>query len=138
MEKKCIGIDVGGTTVKIGIFEASGALLEKWEVPTRKEEGGKYILSDVAASIKEKLGQLKINLEGLVGAGLGVPGPVMPDGYVEVCVNLGWKDVNPKEELSPLLGGIPVFIGNDAGRRQRLQRYCDGDFRNRRGRRRDH
>lgn len=114
MEKKCIGIDVGGTTVKIGIFEASGALLEKWEVPTRKEEGGKYILSDVAASIKEKLGQLKINLEGLAGAGLGVPGPVMPDGYVEVCVNLGWKDVNPKEELSPLLGGIPVFIGNDA------------------------
>ncbi len=67
MEKKCIGIDVGGTTVKIGIFEASGALLEKWEVPTRKEEGGKYILSDVAASIKEKLGQLKINLEGLAG-----------------------------------------------------------------------
>lgn len=49
MEKKCIGIDVGGTTVKIGIFGIDGSLLEKWEVPTRKEENGKYILSDVAA-----------------------------------------------------------------------------------------
>lgn len=114
MEKKCIGIDVGGTTVKIGIFEVSGVLLEKWEVPTRKEEGGKYILSDVAASIKEKLAGMGIKQEDLAGAGLGVPGPVMPDGYVEVCVNLGWKDVNPGKELSGLLGGLPVVTGNDA------------------------
>ena len=70
-EKKCIGIDVGGTSVKIGLFETDGTLLFKWEVPTRKEEGGRYILEDVAASIREVL-----------GAGLGIPGPVMPDGYV--------------------------------------------------------
>ena len=57
MEKKCIGIDVGGTTVKIGVFGIDGKLLEKWEVPTRKEEDGKYILSDVAASVQEKLKQ---------------------------------------------------------------------------------
>ena len=55
MEKKCIGIDVGGTTVKIGIVGIDGSLLEKWEGPTRKEENGKYILSDVAASSQEKL-----------------------------------------------------------------------------------
>ena len=51
MEKKCIGVDVGGTTVKIGLFEVSGELLKKWEIPTRKEEQGKYILDDVAASL---------------------------------------------------------------------------------------
>lgn len=113
MEKKCIGIDVGGTTVKIGIFQIDGNLLEKWEVPTRKEEGGKYILSDVAASIQEKLQAMGIAIEDVVGAGIGVPGPVMPDGYVEVCVNLGWKDRNPQEELSQILG-IPVLSGNDA------------------------
>ena len=45
---------------------------------------------------------------------MGVPGPVMPDGYVEVCVNLGWRDLNPQEELSRLLDGIPVKSGNDA------------------------
>ena len=53
MEKKCIGIDVGGTTVKIGIFETDGTLVYKWEVPSRKEENGAYILPDVAASIGE-------------------------------------------------------------------------------------
>ena len=37
MGKKCIGIDVGGTTVKLGLFEMDGTLLEKWEIPTRKE-----------------------------------------------------------------------------------------------------
>lgn len=114
MEKKCIGVDVGGTTVKIGLFEASGELLKKWEIPTRKEEQGKYILDDVAASILEVLKQEDISLEEICGAGIGVPGPVKKDGYVEVCVNLGWKDRHPSEELSRLLGGIPVLCGNDA------------------------
>ncbi len=114
MEKKCIGVDVGGTTVKIGLFEVSGELLKKWEIPTRKEEQGKYILDDVAASILEVLKQEEISLEQICGAGLGVPGPVKKDGYVEVCVNLGWKDRRPSEELSHLLGNIPVLCGNDA------------------------
>lgn len=114
MSKKCIGIDVGGTTVKLGIFETNGTLLDKWEVPTRKEEGGKYILPDVAASIRRKLQEMGVELADVVGAGMGVPGPVMPDGYVEVCVNLGWRDLNPQKELSEMLDGIPVKSGNDA------------------------
>ncbi|MCI8297165.1 MAG: ROK family glucokinase [Lachnospiraceae bacterium] len=114
MEKKCIGIDIGGTTVKLGIFKTDGSLLEKWEVPTRKEEGGRYILPDVASAILAKLQEMEIAKEDVAGAGMGVPGPVMPDGYVEVCVNLGWKDMNPQQELERLLGGIPVRSGNDA------------------------
>ena len=55
MGKKCIGIDVGGTTVKLGLFEMDGTLLEKWEIPTRKEENGTFILPDAAAYLKEKL-----------------------------------------------------------------------------------
>lgn len=114
MERTCIGIDVGGTSVKLGLFETTGKLLHKWEVPTRKEDGGKYILEDVAASIKEVLAEQKIDMEDVVGAGLGVPGPVMPDGSVEVCVNLGWRDKNPQRELSFMLNGLPVRSGNDA------------------------
>ncbi len=110
MEKKCIGIDIGGTTVKLGIFKTDGSLLEKWEVPTRKEEGGRYILPDVASAILAKLQEMEIAKEDVAGAGMGVPGPVMPDGYVEVCVNLGWKDMNPQQELERLLGGIPVRL----------------------------
>ena len=114
MGKMCIGVDVGGTSVKLGLFETSGTLVYKWEVPTRKEEGGRYILEDVAASIRNVLAQRQIDLDDVMGAGLGVPGPVMPDVYVEVCVNLGWRDMNPQRELSALLDGLPVKSGNDA------------------------
>ena len=113
MGKKCIGIDGGGTSVKIGLFEVGGELVDKWEVKTRKEEQGRYILEDVAASIKEQLAAKGIDMADVVGAGIGVPGPILPDGYVEVCVNLGWRDKNPVNELQELLG-VPVRGGNDA------------------------
>lgn len=114
MGTKCIGIDIGGTSVKLGIFETSGELLFKWEVATRSEENGKYILADVADSILKTLEEKGIPMADVVGAGMGVPGPVMPDGSVEVCVNLGWRNMNPSRELSGLLHGIPVKGGNDA------------------------
>ena len=114
MERVCIGIDVGGTTVKMGLFEVTGRLIDKWEIPTRTEDGAKNILPDIAASINSKLQEQEIEMENVVGAGMGIPGPVLPDGHVEVCVNLGWKDMNPQRELSALLGGLPVKSGNDA------------------------
>lgn len=114
MEKKCIGVDVGGTTVKVGLFELDGTLLRKWEVPTRKEEGGVNILPDVAASIRKVLEEEQLTLNDVAGAGMGIPGPVLPDGYVEVCVDLGWHDINPQRQLSDLLEGLPVRSGNDA------------------------
>ncbi len=111
--KKCIGIDLGGTTVKLGLFCEDGTLIEKWEIPTRTEENGKYILPDIADSIKEKLETVRISCDEVLGAGVGVPGPMLPGGYVEACVNLGWRDINPQKELSGLLG-FPVYGGNDA------------------------
>ncbi|MCD8369259.1 MAG: ROK family glucokinase [Clostridiales bacterium] len=114
MGKKCIGVDIGGTTVKLGLFETDGTLLFKWEIPTRKEENGRYILEDVADSIRHVLIEKQIRMSDVVGAGMGVPGPVMPDGYVEVCVNLGWRAMNPARELSELLDGMQVVGGNDA------------------------
>lgn len=114
MGKKCIGVDVGGTTVKVGIFELDGSLVKKWEVTSRKEENGKYILPDVAESIRKVLQEQDISFGEVAGVGLGIPGPVLPDGYVEVCVNLGWHDMNPQEILSGLLDGIMVKTGNDA------------------------
>ena len=114
MGKKCIGVDVGGTSVKLGIFDVDGVLLKKWEIPTRKEEQGKYVLDDIAASIRETLKDENISLEEVVGVGIDVPGPVKKNGYVEVCVNLGWRDIYPAKELSARLDGIPAECGNDA------------------------
>lgn len=113
MRTYCFGIDVGGTTVKMGLFTTEGELLDKWEIPTRKEDGGAYILNDVAASVEAKLAEKNIEKEDVAGAGIGVPGPTLDTGYVSICVNLGWKDKNPANELSELLS-IPVKAGNDA------------------------
>lgn len=113
MSQKCIGIDIGGTTVKIGIFTIDGTLLKKWEVFTRTDDGGKYILGDIATSIKEKAAEWEMPLSGFVGAGMGLPGPVEADGHIPFCVNLGWKEGNPQEELSALLE-MPVKSANDA------------------------
>lgn len=113
MKKYCFGIDVGGTTVKMGLFTTEGELLDKWEIPTRKEDGGAYILNDVAASVEAKLAEKNIEKDDVAGAGIGVPGPTLDTGYVSICVNLGWKDKNAANELSELLS-IPVKAGNDA------------------------
>ena len=51
MAKYCFGVDVGGTTVKLGCFDTEGTLLEKWEIHTRTENSGEAILPDVADSI---------------------------------------------------------------------------------------
>ena len=55
MKKYAFGADIGGTTVKLGLFETSGNLLDTWEIPTRTEEDGKNILPDIAASVSAKM-----------------------------------------------------------------------------------
>lgn len=115
MSKYCIGVDIGGTTVKLGIFTTAGELIEKWEIPTRKENAGAKIIPDIAESIQAKMSVHGIKGDDVQGVGMGVPGPVQPDGFVSICVNLGWKDIYPARELSVLLGGsIPCRVGNDA------------------------
>lgn len=107
------GVDVGGTTVKLAYFDEEGTLLEKWEIPTRKEKNGENILPDVAASIGDYLEQHRIDRERIIGVGVGVPGPVDSRGMVNMCVNLGWGEKNIVRELGDLLG-LPVRAGNDA------------------------
>lgn len=113
MKKYCIGVDIGGTSVKMGLFDTNGNVLKKWEIGTRKEGNGKYIISDVAESILELLSEEGISKEEVTGAGMGVPGPTKADGHVAQCVNLGWKECWPGRELSELIG-VPVKVGNDA------------------------
>lgn len=114
MAKYVFGVDVGGTSVKMGLFDIEGNVLEKWEIPTRTENCGEKILPDIAAGIQEKMGQKSIAKEDVAGVGIGVPGPVEKNGIVHRAVNLGWEEMNMKEELTKLLGGMRVEGGNDA------------------------
>lgn len=113
MAMHCIGIDLGGTTIKFGLFNLEGHLIDKWQTQTDTSEKGKYILRDIATSMKEKLDKLQINISILKGIGMGVPGLVTSDGVVTAAVNLGWTNVSVAQELAELMG-IPVKVGNDA------------------------
>ena len=107
------GVDLGGTTVKIAWFDQTGAMLSKWEIPTVTENNGKQILPDIAAAIQSFLTENQVGKEQVIGIGIGVPGPVIPDGTVNQCINLGWGVFNIQKELEALTG-FPVKAGNDA------------------------
>lgn len=113
MKKYIFGVDLGGTTVKMGLFLSSGELLHTWEIPTRTEKGGKYILGDIADSVIETLREREISKDDVEGIGIGVPGPVGADGTVFKCVNLGWGVFNVADRLQELTG-LKVKAGNDA------------------------
>lgn len=114
MAAYCFGIDIGGTTVKCGLFQTDGQLCEKWEIKTRTEDNGKAILPDVAAAIQQKMEEKGITKEDVSGVGVGVPGPVIREREVAMAVNLHWGHTMLADQLEELLGGIPVKVGNDA------------------------
>ena len=114
MAKYVFGVDIGGTTVKLGMFDIDGNVLDKWEIPTRTENGGTNILPDIADSIQNKMSEKEISKEDVAGVGVGAPGPVDSDGIIHKAVNLGWDEMNLKKELTTLLDGMRVEGGNDA------------------------
>ena len=116
MKEYAFGIDLGGTTAKIGLFTTSGALLEKWEVATDTSNAGEHILENLAAAILGKMKEQSIQPEQVEGVGIGVPGPVLDSSTVPiVCANLGgWGERNVSAQLSGLLDGLKVLVGNDA------------------------
>lgn len=107
------GVDLGGTTTKIGLFKTCGDLIEMWEIPTRTEQKGKHILNDIANALTQKIQQKNISKDDIEGVGIGVPGPVGEDGTVFQCVNLGWEVFNVQKELNKIIG-LKVKVGNDA------------------------
>ena len=107
------GVDLGGTTVKLAYFDQEGAMLSKWEIPTNISDNGSHILPDIAAAIRGYIEENAVAFDSLIGIGIGVPGPVTPDGIVNKCINLGWGVFNIEKTLSDLTG-LPVKAGNDA------------------------
>ncbi len=113
MKKYCFGVDVGGTTVKIGLFDKEGNILDKWEIPTRTEHNGSEILPDIAKALEKKMEEKGLKKEDMVGVGIGAPGPIDKEGTVYEAVNLGWSVFSIRDTLKALCG-MPVRAGNDA------------------------
>ena len=113
MKPYAFGIDVGGTSIKFGLFKED-CLKEKWSMPTDPSCGGKNISRDIAASLKGRMALSGIGPEDVEGAGMGVPGVISSRGYLEPCVNLGgWGGAGIEEELKGLCG-FPFVMINDA------------------------
>lgn len=113
MSRYIFGVDLGGTTVKMGLFTDKGEVLDKWEIVTDKSDNGAKILPDIAESIKKKQAEKNIAKEDVIGVGLGAPGPVDSKGMIYKAPNLGWGVFNVSEELGRL-SGFHVKTGNDA------------------------
>lgn len=111
--KYCFGVDIGGTTVKLGLFTTDGEIVDKWEIKTRTENQGEAVLSDIAEALKEKLEEKKIGRDEVEGIGVGVPAPVNTEGVVQNTANLGWGYKEVKREMEEL-SGMRAEIGNDA------------------------
>ena len=112
MVQYCFGADVGGTTVKLGLFNEAGIVIDKWEIPTRSKEN--KILEDVAEAVLSKMEEKQITKDQVLGIGLGVPGPVGRDGVVNKAVNLGCNDKVPVAQILSDMTGLKVKAGNDA------------------------
>ncbi len=107
-----VGVDLGGTAIKMGLFTSKGELLDCWSIKTDRTDNGKRILIDIAKSVSVKLAMKGIDKKQVEGLGIGIPGSVN-NGVVDKCINLGWGMVNVEKELGTL-SGLKVYAENDA------------------------
>lgn len=113
MSKYCFGADIGGTTVKLGLLTVDGELIDKWQIPTCKEDDGEHILPDIVEAVNAKIAEKAIAKEDVIGIGMCVPGPVDDHGTVYKAVNLGWGIFNLIDKMKEYTD-LPVQVANDA------------------------
>ncbi|MEH7610645.1 ROK family glucokinase [Gottfriedia acidiceleris] len=114
MAKMIVGVDLGGTSIKLALLTNNGEFIDKWEVPTDKSDSGKHIPKTITIAIEEKLKQMDKTKEEIAGIGIGAPGSVrLEDGLIFAAVNLGWVNF-PLKEILEKESGIPVIVDNDA------------------------
>lgn len=113
MEKFVIGIDVGGRSVKFGLFTQEGKLVEKSNIITRIEDEGKYILTDIYDHLLKIFEKHGLKEDNLLGIGFGIPGAILNQSIVQTAVNLGWERVDIKGFFADKFPH-KVLVENDA------------------------
>lgn len=115
MQKKVLGIDLGGTSVKLAILSKEGEVLQKWSIPTDNSDGGVKIVPDIIESIIHHLDLYRLTSEDFLGIGMGSPGAVdRREGTVTGAFNLNWTTPQSVREAIEQETGIPFVIDNDA------------------------
>ncbi|MED3647506.1 ROK family glucokinase [Halalkalibacterium halodurans] len=109
-----VGVDVGGTTIKMAFLTTAGEIVDKWEIPTNKQDGGALITTNIADALDKRLSGHHKSKSDLIGIGLGAPGFIeMDTGFIYHAVNIGWRDFPLKDKLEEETK-LPVIVDNDA------------------------
>lgn len=115
MDKKIIGIDLGGTTAKFAIMTLEGEIQQKWSIDTNILDEGSHIVPEIVATINHHLELYGMSPEDFVGIGMGTPGSVdIEAGTVIGAYNLNWKTLQPVKEQIEAGTKIPFVLDNDA------------------------
>lgn len=109
-----IGVDVGGTTIKFGLFDADGKLIDQSFVDTDVPGGKEKIFDDITAEVFRLLIVNKVKKEDVAGIGVGVPGPVLKQNVVTVGVNIDWREPVYLGDALVERTGMHVLVENDA------------------------
>ncbi|MFT8317511.1 MAG: ROK family glucokinase [Sporolactobacillus sp.] len=113
-DKINIGIDLGGTTIKMALIDDNGKMIDKWAIATNTVDNGSHIAGDISQSVLQKMGQFNLDRTNVRGIGMGAPGFIdMNTGFVYKAVNIGWENYPLKDDLEQSIG-LPVIIENDA------------------------
>ena len=109
-----VGVDLGGTKILAGVFNAKLELKGSTKLSTKADRGVDAVIERIARCVKEAVDECDLELAQVRGIGIGAPGAVDTEaGRVIFAPNLpGWKDVPLKKNLEKLLE-VPVFLGND-------------------------
>lgn len=113
-DKIYIGVDLGGTAIKVGICDAEGHLIQTYEGPTGTDQGPDAIMDNIASYVRKIVDESSYSWDQVEGIGAGIPGFMdIPEGFVKLSPNLGLRDYPVKRTLEEKLGKT-VKINNDA------------------------
>src|SRR5438552_2884292 len=104
-----VGVDLGGTKILAGVFDANFSCLARMKLSTKSERGPEEVIERVARCVQDAVDECDLAMKTVRGVGIGAPGAVdSQEGKVIFAPNLGWKDVPLKKLLEKKLD-VPVF-----------------------------
>jgi glucokinase len=109
-----IGVDLGGTNLRIAAVEETGKLLKTFNTTTELSRGRDFVIGEMCSAIRELAEQFRVT-HHFAGTGVGIPGIIeMETSILRSAANLpDWNNCPVKAEIEARLGS-PVVLENDA------------------------
>jgi glucokinase len=108
-----IGVDIGGTNIKIGLIDADGRILRQTKTATAPERGSDAIIAAIVSALQALLQEVSLPPEELSSIGIGVPGTAdAVTGTVVYAPNIFWRDVPIVSKMETTFS-LPIFIAQD-------------------------